>query len=83
MTLSLSIDLGQSANFAVQQYKTNASNSRIVGIINASRININPPIYLKTKPCNNAFSVKILNEAGIVSTTAYDYVLTLHFEKIK
>lgn len=82
MTLSLSIDLGQSANFAVQRNKTNASNSRIIGLINDCKKMNNPPIYLTSRPNNNSFSVKILDN-NIVSTTLYDYVLTLNFEKIK
>lgn len=83
MTLALSIDLGQTANFAIQQNKTNATNSRIIGMINDYNGLINQPFYLKHRPSNNSFSVKILNENNIVSTIPYDYVLTLNFEKIK
>ena len=82
MTLVLSIDLGQTANFSVQPNKTNASSSRIVGVINDLNKKTNNTIYLQRKPCNNLFSVKILDN-NIVSNTLYDYVLTLHFEKIK
>ena len=80
MTLSLSIDLGQTANFTVQQNKTHASNSHIIGVINDM---INPPIYLKSRPSNNLFSVKILNKNNTISTIENNYVLNLHFEKIK
>lgn len=80
MTLALSIDLGQTANYSVEK---NASNSRIIGVINDCKKQVNPPIYLKSRPNNNSISVKILETNGIVSTTTYDYVLNLHLEKIK
>jgi hypothetical protein len=82
MTLSLSIDLGQTDNFANQPNKTLCQNTRIVGTISDLKKSTNPPIYLKSRPNNNSFSVKILDETGIVSTTAYEYVLILDFQKI-
>jgi hypothetical protein len=83
MTLSLSIDLGQSDSFIVQKDKTSASLSRIVGQINNNKHNFNQPIYLKSRPNNNLFSVIIFDETGNVSTTNTNYIITLVFEKIK
>jgi hypothetical protein len=82
MALSLSIDLGQTDNFSNQPNKTLCQNTRIVGFISDQKKSINPPIYLKSRPNNNSFSVKILTETGIVATTPYDYVLILDFQKM-
>lgn len=77
---SVSIDLGQSADFITDPNFTAARNSRILGPCN---LEVNPPFYLARRPDNNIFSVRILQPNLAVSTVLTEYVLTLHFEKIK
>jgi hypothetical protein len=82
MTLFLSIDLGQPANFITKPLSTTATNTRIVGILNGCQKSQNPPIYLSHTPTNNLFNVRVLNEINEISLID-NYVLTLNFEKIK
>lgn len=81
MTLNLSIDLGQTEILTTSSTQTIAKITRNVGVICDYQNMINPPIYLKSRPNNNSFSVKIMNNE-VIATTNYNYILTLHFQKI-
>jgi hypothetical protein len=80
--VSLSIDLGQSSAFTTDPNLTVARNSRLLGPLG---LKINPPLYLSSRPTNNAFSVTARTSAAvpIVPVELQNYVLMLHFEKIK
>jgi hypothetical protein len=77
---SVSIDLGQSFDFITDPNFTAARTSRILGPIG---LKANAPFYLARRPDNNIFAVRILEPDLTVSTALRDYVLTLHFDKIK
>ena len=79
-TASVSIDLGQTADFITDPNFTAARSSRILGPCN---LEVNPPFYLAHRPDNNIFGVRILEPSLAVSTDLREYVLQLHFEKIK
>lgn len=81
MTLSLFIDLGQTENLTTSSTQTIAKITRNIGLITDYNHMVNQPIYLKNRPNNNVFSVKIVDATNTVYTTNYyDYILTLHFE---
>lgn len=77
---SVSIDLGQSADFITDPLLVISRNSRTLG---PCGLRANAPFYLANRPNNNIFSVQILNPDLTVATVLTDYVLTLTFEKIK
>ena len=79
-TPSVSIDLGQSADFITDPGLTISRTSRTLG---PSGLRSNAPFYLARRPNNNIFNVRILNADQTVSTVLSEYVLSLHFEKIK
>ena len=83
MTLALSIDLGQTDNLTTSSTQTRALITRKIGLITDFKRIVNQTFYLKNRPNNNLFSVKILDENNLIHTIENDYVLTLHFEKIK
>ena len=82
MTLSLSIDLGQNDNFTTSSTQTIALITRKIGLITDFNRMVNQPFYLKNRPNNNLFSVKIVDATDTIYALPYEYILTLHFEKI-
>lgn len=77
---SVSIDLGQSADFIADPLLVISRNSRTLG---PCGLRANAPFYLANRPNNNVFDVRILDADQTVSTVLSEYVLSLHFEKIK
>lgn len=82
MTLSLSVDLGQTEILTTKSNQTVAQITRKIGLISDNNRKVNQPFYLKNRPNNNIFSVKIQDATDSVYSIPYDYILTLHFEKI-
>ena len=77
MSNKIAIDLGQSKNLV---YNEMTRNTHIIGFFSKKNRLINTKFSI-TKPTNNLFYVKVLDENDILKTTSLDYELVLHFEK--
>lgn len=83
MTIILEVELGQDKTLITSPIMIEAKNSRVLGSF-YNRIDVNQDIFLQNRPCNNIFSVRLMdNLTRLVSTDDIEYVIQLNFEKIE
>ena len=81
--VSLFVDLGQDTVMTTSPTQVVARNTREHGRF-IPRIDVNQTIELRSRPQNNTFSVKLMdNLTNLVSTEDYEYIIQLTFEKIE
>ena len=81
--VSLFVDLGQDTVMTTSPTQVVARNTREHGRF-IPRIDVNQTIELRSRPQNNTFSVKLMdNLTNLVSTEDYEYIIQVTFEKIE
>ncbi len=81
--ITLHIDLGQDTVTTTSPTQVVSRNTRELGRF-IPRIDVNQTIELRSRPQNNTFSVKLMdNLTNLVSTLDYEYIIQLHFEMIE
>lgn len=81
--ITLHIDLGQDTVTTTSPTQVVSRNTRELGRF-IPRIDVNQTILLRSRPQNNTFSVKLIdNLTNLVSTLNYKYIIQLQFEKIE
>jgi hypothetical protein len=81
--ITLHIDLGQDTVTTTSPTQVVSRNTRELGRF-IPRIDVNQTIELRSRPQNNTFSVKLIdNLTNLVSTLNYKYIIQLQFEKIE
>jgi hypothetical protein len=75
--LFVSINLGTCKNYSSTSLQTSAQSNKLLGVIHDKSSNI--PFYIDTKPSVSEVYVNLVSDDNV----AFDYVLTLTFEKIK
>lgn len=80
--VSLHVDLGQDTVMTTSPTQVVAKETQRNRFI--PRIDVNQTIELRSRPQNNTFSVKLMdNLTNLVSTEDYEYIIQLTFEKIE
>ena len=81
--ITLHIDLGQDTVTTTSPTQVVSRNTRELGRF-IPRVDVNQTIELRSRPQNNTFSVKLIdNLTNLVSTLNYKYIIQLQFEKIE
>jgi hypothetical protein len=81
--ITLHVDLGQDTVTTTSPIQVVSRNTRELGRF-IPRIDVNQTIELRSRPQNNTFSVKLMdNLTNLVSTTDYEYIIQLHFERLE
>jgi hypothetical protein len=81
--ITLHIDLGQDTVTTTSPTQVVSRNTRELGRF-IPRVDVNQTIELRSRPQNNTFSVKLMdNLTNLVSTLDYEYIIQLHFEMIE
>jgi hypothetical protein len=81
--ITLHVDLGQDTITTTSPTQVVSRNTRELGRF-IPRIDVNQIIELRSRPQNNTFSVKLMdNLTNLVSTLDYEYIIQLHFEMIE
>ena len=81
--ITLHIDLGQDTVTTTSPTQVVSRNTRELGRF-IPRVDVNQTIELHSRPQNNTFSVKLMdNLTNLVSTLDYEYIIQLHFEMIE
>jgi hypothetical protein len=81
--ITLHIDLGQDTVTTTSPTQVVSRNTRELGRF-IPRIDVNQTIELRSRPQNNTFSVKLIdNLTNLVSTSDYEYIIQLQFELIE
>jgi hypothetical protein len=75
----LELNLFQNKNYITSSTQTIAKQTQIVGSV----LNRKDEEFIIESIPDNQFSVRIININGNTSTTLGDYILQLHFQKIK
>lgn len=76
------IDLCQSTGFTTSPIRIEGKKTLALGCF-VPRLDVNETRTM-VRPCNNIFSVKLIdNLTKTISTVDYEYVIQLHFERIK
>lgn len=79
--ITLHVDLGQDTVSTTSPTQVVSRNTRELGRF-IPRVDVNQTIELRSRPTNNTFSVKLMdNLTNLVSTLDYEYIIQLHFEK--
>ena len=79
--ITLHVDLGQDTILTTSPTQVVSRNTRELGRF-IPRVDVNQTIELRSRPTNNTFSVKLMdNLTNLVSTLDYEYIIQLHFEK--
>ena len=79
--LQVELNLHQHKNYITNPLQICACNTLVIGTVSA-RNRDNNSFIIDSIP-DNVFSVRLLNADNTVATDQYNYVLQLHFEKIK
>ena len=81
--VTLYLDLGQDTVTTTSPIQVVSRNTRELGRF-TPRVDVNQTIELRSRPQNNTFSVKLMdNITNLVSTEDYEYIIQLTFEKIE
>lgn len=76
------IDLCQSTGFTTSPKRIESKKTHALGCF-VPRLDVNESMTME-RPCNNIFSVKLIdNLTKTISTEDYEYVIQIHFERIK
>ena len=79
--LQVELNLHQKKNYITNPIHIYANNTLVIGT--ASVRNRNNNSFIIDSIPDNVFSVRLLNVDNTISTNEYNYILQLHFEKIK
>ena len=76
------IDLCQSTVFTTSPIRIESKTTQALGCF-VPRLDVNENMLIN-RPLNNIFSVKLIdNTTKTISVNEYEYVIQIHFEKIK
>lgn len=81
--ITLHVDFGQDTVITTSPTQVVSRNTRELGRF-IPRIDVNQTIELRSRPQNNTFNVKLIDSlTNLVSTTDFEYIIQLLFEKIE